>query len=88
MKINPGDSAEFSKLVSDAEVDEGPLWRDRNLFVVSRNGDLRATRTLVNATTGWLVERMGWFDFYMLCALLAVPGMVLLLRVAPWSERE
>jgi len=43
-------------------------------------------RTLVNATTGWIVERMGWLDFYLLCALLAIPGMLLLWRVAPWQE--
>ena len=42
-------------------------------------------RTFVNAGTGWLVERMGWFDFFLLCGALAVPGMLLLLRVAPWS---
>jgi PAT family beta-lactamase induction signal transducer AmpG len=43
-------------------------------------------RTFVNATTGWLVERMGWFDFFLLCSVLALPGMALLLRVAPWNE--
>ncbi|MBA3904388.1 MAG: AmpG family muropeptide MFS transporter [Rhodocyclaceae bacterium] len=43
-------------------------------------------RTFVNATTGWLVERMGWFGFFLLCTALAVPGMLLLLRVAPWHE--
>jgi hypothetical protein len=37
-------------LVSDAEVDEGPLWRGRNLFVATRNGHLRAARKLVKAT--------------------------------------
>jgi MFS transporter, PAT family, beta-lactamase induction signal transducer AmpG len=42
-------------------------------------------RTLINATTGWIVERTGWFDFYLLCTLLAVPGMVLLWWVAPWN---
>src|SRR4029079_2452696 len=41
-------------------------------------------RTVVNATTGWIVERTGWFDFYLLCAVLAIPGMLLLWRVAPW----
>jgi PAT family beta-lactamase induction signal transducer AmpG len=30
------------------------------------------------------VERMGWFGFYWLCVLLAVPGMLLLFKVAPW----
>jgi PAT family beta-lactamase induction signal transducer AmpG len=44
-------------------------------------------RTLVNATTGWIVARLGWFDFYLLCTLLALPGMALLLRVAPWREK-
>jgi len=24
--------------------------------------------------------------FFLLCVLLAIPGMVLLLKVAPWSE--
>jgi PAT family beta-lactamase induction signal transducer AmpG len=42
-------------------------------------------RTLVNAITGWLVERLGWFNFFLLCALLALPGMLLLLKVAPWG---
>jgi PAT family beta-lactamase induction signal transducer AmpG len=44
-------------------------------------------RTLINATTGWIVERVGWFDFYLVCTLLALPGMVLLYWVAPWNER-
>jgi PAT family beta-lactamase induction signal transducer AmpG len=43
-------------------------------------------RTIVNASTGWIVERTGWPDFFLLCTLLALPGMVLLLRVAPWRE--
>jgi MFS transporter, PAT family, beta-lactamase induction signal transducer AmpG len=41
-------------------------------------------RTVINASAGWLVEQMGWFGFFLLCAVLAVPGMVLLLKVAPW----
>lgn len=45
-------------------------------------------RTVVNASTGWLVERLGWFDFYLLCALLGVPGMLLLFKVAPWHGEE
>jgi len=42
--------------------------------------------TLVNATTGWIVEQTGWFTFFLLCTALALPGMALLLRVAPWNE--
>lgn len=44
-------------------------------------------RTFINASAGWLVESLGWFDFFMLCAVLAVPGMALLLKVAPWDVR-
>ena len=42
-------------------------------------------RSLVNATTGWIVEQTGWLDFFLLCTALALPGMALLLRVAPWN---
>lgn len=44
-------------------------------------------RTFINASAGWLVEGMGWFNFFVLCFMLAVPGMLLLLKVAPWHER-
>ena len=43
-------------------------------------------RTFINASAGWLVETLGWGNFYWLCVALAVPGMVLLLKVAPWHE--
>lgn len=43
-------------------------------------------RTFMNATAGYLVEQMGWTMFFMLCVLLAIPGMVLLFKVAPWGE--
>ena len=42
-------------------------------------------RSLANATTGFIVEQVGWVTFFLLCAALAVPGMVLLLWVAPWG---
>lgn len=45
-------------------------------------------RTFVNATTGWLVEWLGWANFFLLCMLLALPGMALLLKVAPWRENH
>lgn len=44
-------------------------------------------RTFISAATGFLVEGLGWFNFFVLCAVLAVPGMLLLFRVAPWRER-
>ena len=44
-------------------------------------------RTFINAGAGWLVESMGWVSFFLLCAGLAVPGMLLLFKVAPWHDR-
>ena len=41
-------------------------------------------RTFINASAGWLVEGMGWLNFFLLCFLLAIPGMLLLFKVAPW----
>ena len=46
-------------------------------------------RSLANAVTGFIVEETGWVIFFCLCTLLAIPGMVTLLWVAPWqSDRE
>ena len=45
-------------------------------------------RTLVNASTGWIVEQTGWLHFFLLCVLLALPGMVLLVRVAPLEHAD
>ncbi len=44
-------------------------------------------RTFVNAAAGWLVQAIGWTEFFLLCAILAVPGMLLLFKVAPWGEK-
>lgn len=43
-------------------------------------------RTFANAATGYMVENLGWFNFYLLCFALAVPGMLLLIKIAPWNE--
>ena len=45
-------------------------------------------RTLVNGTTGIIVEQIGWVDFFLLCTCLAFPGMLLLVWVAPWANRK
>ena len=44
-------------------------------------------RTFANATTGIIVENMGRTNFYLFCTAIAVPGMLLLLKVAPWNEQ-
>ncbi len=43
-------------------------------------------RTFANATTGYLVEYVGWQTFFIFCFLIAIPGMLLLLKVAPWND--
>lgn len=43
-------------------------------------------RTVANAATGELVQLMGWTEFFLLCFLLGIPGMLLLPRVAPWRS--
>ena len=45
-------------------------------------------RSLANATTGVLVETVGWVEFFLLCAVLAIPGMLLLFWVAPWGAGD
>jgi MFS transporter, PAT family, beta-lactamase induction signal transducer AmpG len=58
-------------------------------------------RTFANAGVGCIVEAdkmrlfdyfdinclgLGWYKFFILCFFLAIPGMLLLLKVAPWNE--
>jgi len=45
-------------------------------------------RTFANATTGYMVEAVGWTDFFLICAALSIPGMLLLVKLAPWGEKE
>ncbi len=43
-------------------------------------------RTLVNASVGYIVAETGWFVFFLICFVLALPGMMLLPKIAPWNE--
>lgn len=43
-------------------------------------------RTVANASSGWLVESLGWSGFFLLCTAIAVPGMAMLPFVAPWNQ--
>lgn len=44
-------------------------------------------RTFANASTGFIVDAVGWTTFFWICALAAVPGLLLLVKVAPWHDR-
>jgi PAT family beta-lactamase induction signal transducer AmpG len=37
---------------------------------------------------GFPVEGLGWTQFFLLCTACAIPGMLLLLRVAPWNNND
>ncbi|KIX11370.1 AmpG family muropeptide MFS transporter [Dethiosulfatarculus sandiegensis] len=39
-------------------------------------------RVVVSATTGFMVELMGWSGFFWFCAAVATPGLLLLIKVA------
>lgn len=45
-------------------------------------------RTFANAATGYMVESLGWQMFFLICFGLALPGMLLLFKVAPWHGPE
>lgn len=43
-------------------------------------------RTFFNSITGFIVEQTGWFNFFVICFLLTIPGLLLLFKVAPWHK--
>ena len=45
-------------------------------------------RTFTNASTGYLVEFFGWYHFFIFCFLIAIPGMLLLFKIAPWGQSK
>jgi MFS transporter, PAT family, beta-lactamase induction signal transducer AmpG len=45
-------------------------------------------RTFANAATGYMVEWVGWNYFFLICFFIAIPGMLLLVMVAPWREER
>ncbi len=45
-------------------------------------------RVVASAGTGYLAKTMGWGAFFIFCTLIAIPGMLLLLKFAPWEPGE
>lgn len=45
-------------------------------------------RVLAAAPTGWLAAAMGWAGFFIFCALIAIPGLVLLRWVTKLEKRD
>lgn len=44
-------------------------------------------RVFCNSMTGYMVEHMGWFNFFVVCTLIAVPGLLLVRIVAPIERK-
>ena len=44
-------------------------------------------RVVASSVTGLMASTMGWTGFFLFCTLIAIPGMLLLLKFAPWHSR-
>jgi PAT family beta-lactamase induction signal transducer AmpG len=45
-------------------------------------------RVFTAAPSGYIATMLGWTGYFVFCAVAAIPGLVLLLRVAPWHARD
>jgi PAT family beta-lactamase induction signal transducer AmpG len=52
------------------------------------SGVYAMSRSVLAAPAGVVAERVGWPGFFLFTALAAIPGFLLLARLAPWGERE
>jgi PAT family beta-lactamase induction signal transducer AmpG len=43
-------------------------------------------RAVASSVTGFMVKHIGWENFFIACALAAIPGMLLLFKFAPWNS--
>ena len=41
-------------------------------------------RVIASAPTGYMAEALGWSGFFVFCTLIALPGLLILHRFAPW----
>jgi PAT family beta-lactamase induction signal transducer AmpG len=44
-------------------------------------------RVLASAPTGYFAKNLGWEGFFISCVIIAVPGMLLLVKFAPWTPK-
>ena len=45
-------------------------------------------RVLAATPTGYMAKHFGWVSFFLFCTIIAIPGLLLLLRIAPWTESQ
>ncbi|MBF0450932.1 MAG: AmpG family muropeptide MFS transporter [Candidatus Magnetomorum sp.] len=43
-------------------------------------------RVIAAAPTGYLADRLGWETFFIFCTIMAIPGILMLFKFAPWRE--
>jgi PAT family beta-lactamase induction signal transducer AmpG len=44
-------------------------------------------RTFINSSVGFIVAETGWFLFFIVCFLAAIPAMMMLPTIAPWNKK-
>lgn len=49
---------------------------------------MRIPDVSISSFSGFLAESMGWFAFFIFCALIAIPGLLMLMRFAPWRTQK
>jgi PAT family beta-lactamase induction signal transducer AmpG len=45
-------------------------------------------RVLLSTPTGYMAKHMGWESFFIFCTLIAIPGLFMLAKFAPWKTRQ
>ena len=45
-------------------------------------------RVMASAPTGFFAKNLGWVSFFIACTLIAIPGMLLLLKFSPWDVQQ
>jgi len=44
-------------------------------------------RVLASAPTGYFAKHLGWVEFFIFCAVIAIPGLLMLIRIAPFNRK-
>ncbi|MFG1488286.1 hypothetical protein ABMA58_03425, partial [Oceanospirillum sp. HFRX-1_2] len=45
-------------------------------------------RTLISAPSGYMAESLGWTEFFIICTLIALPGLWLLRHFSDWHSHS
>jgi len=45
-------------------------------------------RVILGAPTGWVAQHTGWEEFFVICTLCSIPGLLILLKVGKWAIDE